>query len=134
MRAYTLLLLRVSLGLLLVIWGVDKLVDSNDALAISQRFYREAFSNPLGWHILGALQALLGAAVVVGLWRKFTYPLQALVNGASLLGVWESILDPWGWVLQEGNMLFFPSLIIFAACLVLWAFQADDRMCLDRRR
>lgn len=134
MRAYTLLLLRISLGLLLVIWGVDKLVNVDHAIAVSERFYLGIISAPVAWNIFGGLQVLLGVAVILGLWRKFTYPVQALVNGATLLGVWQSVVDPWGWVLEGSNVLFYPSLIIFAACLVLWAFQADDRLSLDRRR
>lgn len=133
MRAYSLLLLRISLGLLLVIWGVDKLVNVSHAVAVSERFYLGLITAPTLWKIFGALQTALGVAVILGLWRRFTYPLQTLINGATLLGVWQSVLDPWGWVLEGSNVLFYPSLIIFAGCLVLWAFRSDDRLALERR-
>lgn len=132
MRAYSLLLLRVSLGLLLVIWGVDKIVNVDHAIAVSERFYLGLISAPLVWKIFGALQTALGIAVILGLWGKFTYPLQTLINGATLLGVWQSIIDPWGWVLEGSNVLFYPSLIVFAGCLVLWAFRGEDRLVLGR--
>ncbi|SHF28268.1 Uncharacterized membrane protein YphA, DoxX/SURF4 family [Microbulbifer donghaiensis] len=133
MRAYSLLLLRISLGLLLVIWGIDKLVNVSHAVAVSERFYLGLITAPTLWKIFGALQTALGLAVILGLWRRFSYPLQTLVNGATLLGVWQSVVDPWGWVLEGSNVLFYPSLIIFAGCLVLWAFLGDDRLALDRR-
>ena len=132
MRAYSLLLLRVSLGLLLVIWGIDKIVNVDHAIAVSERFYLGLISAPLLWKIFGTVQTALGVAVVLGLWRKFTYPLQTLINGATLLGVWQSIVDPWGWVLEGSNVLFYPSLIVFASCLVLWAFRSEDHLALGK--
>jgi hypothetical protein len=44
------------------------------------------------------------------------------------------VVDPWGWYLEGANVLFYPSLIIFAASLVLWAFMDDDRLVVARRR
>jgi hypothetical protein len=48
--------------------------------------------------------------------------------------VWRSIVDPWGWYLEGANVLFFPSLIIFAAALVLAAHRAEDALSVDARR
>ncbi|MFI2811207.1 MULTISPECIES: DoxX family membrane protein [Microbulbifer] len=133
MRAFSLLLLRISLGLLLVIWGVDKLVNVEHAIAVSDRFYLGVVSAPLLWKMFGVLQLLLGAAVITGLWQRYTYPAQAIVNGITLLGVWRSVVDPWGWYLEGTNVLFYPSLIVFAGCLVLWAFRDEDRLAPGRR-
>ncbi|WP_237059651.1 DoxX family membrane protein [Microbulbifer sediminum] len=132
MRAFSLLLLRFSLGLLLVIWGVDKLVNVEHAVAVSDHFYLGLISAPLLWKVFGVLQILLGAAVILGLWQRYTYAAQAIVNGATLLGVWRSVVDPWGWYLEGANVLFYPSLIIFAGCLVLWAFRSEDRLVVRR--
>lgn len=41
--------------------------------------------------------------------------------------------DPWGWYLEGSNVLFSPSLIIFAAVLALWALREEDRLALDAR-
>ena len=49
----------------------------------------------------------------------------AIVTGVTLIGVWRSILDPWGWFLENTNALFFPSLTIFLAALVLIAHEED---------
>jgi len=45
-----------------------------------------------------------------------------------------SIIDPWGWFIEGTNTLFFPSLTVFAACLLLIAFRSDESLVLDRRR
>jgi hypothetical protein len=41
------------------------------------------------------------------------------------------VIDPWGWVFSGSNALFYPSLIIFAASLLLIAFRDEDRLALD---
>lgn len=131
MKPRSLLLLRISLGLLMVIWGVDKLVNVQHGLKVSERFYFAAFGSAALLRAFGVIQIALGALVIVGLWRRFAYPLLLLITAATLLGVWKSVVDPWGWYLKGANVLFYPSLIIFAASLVLWAFKDDDRFAVD---
>lgn len=133
MRTFSLFLLRVSLGILLVLWGVDKLVNVEHGIAISEKFYLGLFSGQTVMLGFGVVQTLLGLLVIVGLWRRFTFPVQTLINGATMLGVWKSIIDPWGWVLSGTNVLFYPSLIVFAACLVLWAFCSEDHCSIDHK-
>jgi putative oxidoreductase len=133
MKTWTLLLLRVSLGWLLVIWGADKLFNVEHGMAVANTFYFGflAVEDPL--RVAGALQMLVGLAVVVGFARRWVYPLQLLLNGASLLAVLQSVIDPWGWLFEGGNALFYPSLIIFAASLLLIAYRDEDRLVLDGR-
>jgi len=111
--------LRLSLGYLLVIWGVDKLVNPAHGLAVSSRFYFGLFSLPWLMTAFGVAQVTLGALVMAGLWKRYTYPAVVAITGMTVIGVWRSILDPWGWWLTGSNALFYPSLIIFAAALVL---------------
>lgn len=133
MREKSLLFLRVSIGLLMVLWGIDKLVNVEHGIAVSDGFYGGVFSAPVLLQAFGVLQILLGLGVILGLARRLLYPLLLLITGVSVLGVWKSIVDPWGWVLEGSNVLFYPSLIIFAGSLVLWAFRDEDTLALDRR-
>lgn len=134
MKEKSLLFLRVSIGLLMVIWGVDKLVNVEHGLAVSEGFYLGLFSAPILLQLFGVLQILLGVGVIVGIARRILYSLLLLITGATVLGVWKSIVDPWGWVLEGSNVLFYPSLIVFAASLVLWAFMSEDTLALEGRR
>ncbi len=134
MREKSLLFLRVSLGLLLVIWGLDKLVNVKHGLEVSEAFYFGAFSVPALLQAFGVVQIVAGLLVVLGLARRFVYPFLLAVAGVTALGVWKSIVDPWGWVLEGTTVLFYPSLIILAGSLVLWAFREEDTLSLDRRR
>ena len=128
MKTGSLLLLRVSLGLLMLIWGVDKLVNVQHGLAVSEHFYFDAFSNARLLQAFGVAQMALGALVILGVGRRFTNPALLAVTGVTLLGVWRSVVDPWGWWLEGANVLFYPSLIIFAGSLALWAFRDEDRL------
>lgn len=134
MRPLALLFLRVSIGLLVLLWGIDKLVDPEHAVRVSDNFYLGLLSLPSVLPLLGIGQVLVALLAMVGLFRRFVDPVILLINLGSLLGVWRSIVDPWGWVLEGTNVLFFPSLIVVAGCLVLIGFQDQERLVLDRRR
>lgn len=133
MRKVAFLLLRISLGWLMVIWGADKLVNPSHGAAVAERFYFGLFGQAQFMTVYGVLQILLGVLVVVGLWRKLTYPVLAVVTGVTLVGVWQSVVDPWGWYLGRTNALFYPSLIVFAGVLVLMACRDLDKLSIDKR-
>ncbi len=134
MRAAALILLRVSLGLFLLVWGGDKLVNAEHGVAVSDRFYLGLMSGRAVLLAVGVLEIVFGVLVVLGLARRISYGGLLLVAGATLLAVWKSILDPLELVIEGGNPVFFASLIVFAGSLVLWAFRDDDLLSLDARR
>lgn len=130
MKANTLLFLRITLGLLMLVWGVDKLVHVQHGVKVAQTFYLGMATAPLFLQVFGALQMLLGLAIVLGYKRHTAYPILLLITGVTMLAVWRSVVDPWGWYLSGTKVLFFPSVIIFAAAFVLYAFQAEDNKVL----
>lgn len=131
-RAASLLLLRIGLGFLMIWWGLDKLVNVAHSVEVAQHFYGNVVTAPTAWKVAGVLQLLLGALVLAGVLRRFVYPVLMLVTGVTMLGVWRSIVDPWGWMMPGTNVLFYPSIIIFAGAWVLWSFRRDERWTLDR--
>lgn len=132
MKIWTLLLLRVSLGWLLVIWGADKAFNVEHGMAVANKFYFGFLAVENALRVAGVLQMLVGLAVVIGFARRWVYPVQVLLNGASLLAVMQSVIDPWSWVFEGSNALFYPSLIIFAGSLLLIAYRDEDHLVLDR--
>jgi len=126
-RLVALSLLRVSLGLLMVWWGLDKLVNVEHGLVVSAHFYAGLFSSAALLQAFGVGQTALGVLVILGMFRRATYPALGVITASTLVGVWRSIVDPWGWFLQGANALFYPSVIIFAGVLVLMAFADEDR-------
>ncbi len=134
MKPFSMLALRVSISLLVLLWGVDKIIDPEHAIQVSDSFYLGLLSLPNLMPVLGAAQVAVALLALVGLFRVWVDPVILLINLGSMLGVWRSIVDPWGWFLEGTNVLFFPSLIIAAGCLVLIAFRDQETLVLDRRR
>lgn len=133
MKRWGLFLLRVTTGWLLVMWGLDKLVNVEHGQAVAETFYFGIGTQAGVLNVLGVLQIILGALVVLGLWRRRTYPVAFVILLITALGVWRSIIDPWGWVLEGSQVLFYPSAIIAAGALLLWGTIDEDEMTLDAK-
>lgn len=133
LQAGALFFLRASIALLVLIWGLDKLVDPGHAIAVSDRFYFGLLSHPALLPIVGAAQVGVAILGLVGLFRRWVDPVILLINLGSFLSVWQSIVDPWGWVFEGTNALFFPSLIVLAGCILLLAFRDYETLALDLR-
>lgn len=134
MKPLSLLLLRVSLGWLMVVWGVDKLTDVEHARRVAESFYLGIGSGGVFLTGAGVLQVALGLTMVAGWLRRWGWPVMAVVNGVTLLAVWRSVVDPWGFVLEGGNLVFFSSTVIFAGILVGWTFRDEDVLAVDAWR
>lgn len=135
MKAAALAFLRVATGLLLVLWGLIKVAAPEAAIHVSDTYYSGVLSLQSLQMPLGIAEALLGALVVIGLFRPLVLPVQALVLVGSALAIWRYLLDPFGLYLlteETRQILFFPSLGMAAASLVSWAFCDEDRFALDR--
>ena len=129
MKALTLFLLRLSTGLLLVIWGVIKIKSPEAASAVSDKYYNGLISEAALHTPLGAAQVLLGVLVILGVFRNIVYPLQVVVLGVATAAIWQYLVDPLGlYLLDESSRktLFFPSTTVFFATLALMAFKEYD--------
>ena len=133
MKRWGLLLLRVSTGWLLVMWGLDKFVNVEHGQRVAESFYLGIGSQAVVQNVFGGLEIALGLLVVLGLLRKWAYPVAFVVLLITALAVWKSILDPWGWVLEGSQVLFYPSIIVLAGAMVLWGTMDQDELTLDAR-
>jgi uncharacterized membrane protein YphA (DoxX/SURF4 family) len=136
-RQLTLLLLRVSVGMLSIWWGLAKIRMEGFGSTISDTFYDGTFSYAWLQTGFGGLQVLLGALVILGLFREIAYLAQLAVHGFTTGAVWYAIVDPFGWWLElerpfPHSQLFYPSAIVVAACLLLIAFRDREALALDR--
>jgi uncharacterized membrane protein YphA (DoxX/SURF4 family) len=134
MKALSLLLLRVSTGLLLVIWGLIKVMAPTAAVGVSDKYYFGLLSSADLQMPLGAAEVALGVAVALGLFRTIVYPLQTLVLGLGVVAIWKYVADPFGMYLlteETRQVLFFPSSTVFIASLALLAFREHDTITLD---
>ncbi len=135
MRAASLLLLRIGTGLLLVLWGALRVISPAAGPGLATKYYGgflDVQSLQIGF---GVAEVVIGLLVVAGLWRRVAYLLQALILIPGALLLWRYLLDPMGLYLldkESSQILFFPSITVAAATLVLLAFRDEDLWSLDR--
>lgn len=134
MRKNSLALLRASLGLLMVVWGLATLLDVQPALAAAGTVSAGLGASPMLLRAFAAGQLFLGVLVFLGLWRSIAYPILFGITLVVALGAWRSILDPWGWFLDGTDPRLFPLLVVLTATLVVWACQDIDALSMDYRR
>lgn len=128
MQRATLVFLRIALGGLMVYWGIDKLINVAHGVGVAQKFYGGVSVGTTVMHGFGVLQVALGALLIGGLLTRVTYPALLVVTGTTLVAVWKSIVDPFKLMMDGGNLIFYPSLIIFAGALVLYAFREHPQL------
>lgn len=134
MKAVSLLLLRLGTGLLLVIWGLVRVAEPGIGAHVSEKYYAglgAAHTIQLVW---GGTLLVVGTLTVLGLLRRYAYPAQAVILVTGALSIWKYLLDPFGmWLMdrESSQILFFPSLAVAAATLVLIAFRDEDTISLD---
>ncbi len=134
MKAVSLLLLRIATGLLLLIWGAVRLGAPEMGTHVSNKYYGglgQAATIQMVW---GIALVVVGLLCIAGLWRRFSYFAQAVILVTGALSIWKYLLDPLGLYLltrETSQILFFPSLGMAAATIVLLAFRDEDRLSLD---
>lgn len=135
MKAVSLLLLRVSTGIYLVLWGLVKLSAKDIAISVSEKYYFGLLSTDFVNYALGALQVALGTLVTLGLFRNISYKANAIWYFLGLVSILQYILDPFGaYFVENARLTFFPSTTLFFATLVILAFKEYDTLSLDHKR
>jgi putative oxidoreductase len=133
-RALSLLFLRISTGLLCAIWGLIRIAEPKAGVGVNTKYYGGLLAD-LEWQTpWGVFLLIVGLLTILGLFRKYAYPLQAAILCVGALSIWKYLLDPLGLYLltrETSQVLFFPSLGMAAATLVLIAFRSDDAYALD---
>ena len=128
--------LRVTLGFLLIWWGLSKVLAPTKGVKISDRFYHGLFSNDALQYYFGYVQVVVGICVAIGLWKRFAVPAQVIITGGSSLAIWNALLDPFALYLPVAKVapvqhLFYPSAIALAAAVFLITLRDYDIFCVD---
>ncbi len=130
---WALAVLRVSLGVFLLLWGVEKFVIPAATVGIWGAFYGVTLAAAMV-PVVGALESALALAVAVGLWRRLTYGSGLLLHAVSVLSSWRQLIDPWG--LRSGgspNHLFLAGIPVLAGFVALYLLRDRDAWTLDER-
>ncbi len=135
-RALSLLLLRIGTGSLLILWGSLRVISPGAGPGLATKYYGGFLDLQSLQVAFGVAEAFIGLLVVLGLFRRVSYLLQALILVPGALVLWRYLLDPLGLYLldkESSQILFFPSIAVAAATLVLLAFRDEDRWSLDHK-
>ena len=134
MKSISLLLLRLSTGVYLILWGLLKIIALEKATGVSNKYYNGLLNGELLNYGLGGLQVLVGLLVCLGLFRAISYTAQTVWYVAGVLPIMLYIIDPFGlYVADEAKLTFFPSTTLLFACFIMHAFKEYDTLSLDAK-
>lgn len=131
--ALALLILRISLGVFLLLWGLEKIIIPERTVGIYDKFYGIPIDTAIA-PMLGALQIALSIALLIGFQRRWSYGLATLLHGYSVISSWQALIDPWGLIYGEVKHLFLAGVPVLAGFVVLYILREMDLWTVDGRR
>lgn len=117
-----LFILRVSLGLFLLLWSLDKLVAPEGTVKIFAVFYHMSISAAVAY-VVGAVETLLSLLIIAGAWKRYTYAVGLGLHAVSTLSTWKQLLSPFG-----QNHLFIAAIPVLAAFILLYLLRERDTL------
>jgi putative oxidoreductase len=124
-----LLALRITLGLFLLQWGVEKFVVPQNTVAIWGYFYGLNVPQALGY-LFGAAEIAIAVCLFLGRFRTVAYGAALALHAVTVLVSWRQLLDPWG---TDFNHLFVASIPVLGALIALFLLRHWDRGLLEGR-
>ena len=118
----SLLLLRLSLGLVMMVWAFDKILNPSHGAAVFETFYGLGGIGESLIPIIGIAQALIVLAFLLGFARTWTYGAVLLMHAVTTLVSWSAYLQP------LKNILFFAAWPMLAALIALFLLRHEDRV------
>ena len=118
-----LLALRITLGLFLLQWGVEKFVVPQSNVGIWSYFYGLDVSVALGY-AFGAAETAIALCMILGLFRTVVYGAALLLHAVTVLVTWRQLIDPWG---DPINHLFTAAVPVLGGFLALFLLRHWDR-------
>src|SRR5688500_17238006 len=97
-----LLVLRVTLAIFLLQWGIEKFVVPENTVAIWGYFYGLSVSESLGY-LFGAAEIGIAVCLLLGIFRTLAYGAALILHAVSVIVSWRLLVDPWG---DPANHLF----------------------------
>ena len=124
----SLLALRLSVFIVMLVWTLDKFVNPEHSAEVYERFYFLGGLGPAAVRAIGAAELALIVAFVLGVAKRWTYGAVLVLHGVSTLASFRQYLDPFN------NLLFFAAWPMLAACLTLYLLREyDTRWALNGR-
>ncbi len=123
-----LLVLRITLGVFLLQWGLEKFVVPESAVGIWGYFYGVSITQGIGF-AFGAIEIALAFCLFLGTFRTPAYGAAMGLHAVSVLVSWRQLIDPWS---DPVAHLFIAGLPVLGAFVALFLLRHLDRGVLDR--
>jgi putative oxidoreductase len=114
-----LLALRVTLGLFLLQWGVEKFVVPESTVGIWGHFYGVDVSPTLGY-VFGAVEIAIAVCLFLGRFLTVAAGAALVLHAVTVLVSWRQLLDPWG---DPVNHLFVASIPVLGGFIALFLLR-----------
>lgn len=125
--SWCLLLLRLGIGIVFIMWTVNKLINPENAAAVFSKYYQLQSLSSYLVYLVGTLQAIVVFAFVLGAFRTFSYSAILILHGFSTFSAYKQYLDPW----TSPHLLFFAAFPMLAACITLLLLRDFDQFSVD---
>jgi hypothetical protein len=127
-NSYALFLLRLSLGLFLALWALNKIISPDSAAALFSQFYF-TISEPLVIVSIGIFELILSIFFICGIYKNITYSLALFIQVAATLASLKEITDPFG-----KNIFFVAHIPLLCAFMALFLLRRiDSRWTLTKK-
>lgn len=117
-----LLLLRLSLGLVFMVWAFDKILNPEHGAAVLDGFYGVSGVGEQIIRAIGIVQGLIVLGFLLGIAKTWTYGAVLLMHTVTTLVSSKAYLEP------LDNILFFSAWPMLAALVTLFLLRDEDRM------
>ena len=123
-----LLALRITLGLFLLQWGIEKFVVPQANVLVWSYFYGTNISQTLGY-IFGTLEIAIALCIILGQFRTVAYGAALFLHAVTVVVTWRQLIDPWG---DPINHLFTAGIPVLGGFLTLFLLRHWDRALLEK--
>lgn len=122
------LALRLTLGIFLLQWGIEKFVVPQNTPAIWGYFYYTDIPVETAY-LFGAVEIALALCFFLGTLKTVAYGAAVLLHAVSVIVSWRQLIDPWG---DSANHLFVAGVPVLGAFVALFLLRRWDRGVFDR--
>jgi uncharacterized membrane protein YphA (DoxX/SURF4 family) len=120
--ATALLILRITLGIFLLQWGIEKFMVPDNTPAIWGHFYGMSVPGSAAT-IFGAVEVALALCFFLGTFQTPAYLAAAILHAVSVAVSWKVLIDPWG---TPMNHLFVASIPVLGGFIALFLMRKFD--------
>ena len=120
--ALSLLLLRLSLGLVMMVWAFDKILNPSHGAAVFEGFYGLSGLGESVITTIGVVQGLIVLAFLLGIARTWSYGAVLFMHAVTTLVSFSAYLQP------LKNILFFAAWPMLAGLIALFLLRHQDRI------